>query len=139
MRLLMGRKQYLGGNRFRNLGHRVKVSCQESLLGCKQAHSMIRGTSIRRPTLAACLISDTACHFSCKHWFFAAYCSVSRSIAKNVLALERHCGRQGPQKEKKRMKSRLATYMNLGGRILVSTVLAVIGTAAAGAQTAPAV
>ena len=37
------------------------------------------------------------------------------------------------------MKSRLATYMNLGGRILVSTLLAVIVTAAAGAQSAPAV
>ena len=43
------------------------------------------------------------------------------------------------------MKSRLATSirpsflrMNLGGRILVSTLLAVIVTAAAGAQTAPA-
>ena len=28
---------------------------------------------IGRPTLTACLISDTACHFSCKHRFFAAY------------------------------------------------------------------
>jgi hypothetical protein len=44
------------------------------------------------------------------------------------------------------MKSRLATsircsslYMNLGMRILVSTLLAVIVTAAAGAQSAPAV
>src|SRR6202790_2274310 len=44
------------------------------------------------------------------------------------------------------MKSRLATsircsflYMNLGGRILVSTLLAVIVTAAAWAQSAPAV
>jgi ketosteroid isomerase-like protein len=44
------------------------------------------------------------------------------------------------------MKSRLATStrcsslcMNLGGRILVSTLLAVIVTAAAGAQSAPAV
>jgi len=37
------------------------------------------------------------------------------------------------------MKSRLATYMNLGGRILASTLLAVIVTAAAGAQSAPAV
>jgi hypothetical protein len=37
------------------------------------------------------------------------------------------------------MKSRLATYMNLGGRILVSTLLAVIVTAAAGTQSAPAV
>ena len=37
------------------------------------------------------------------------------------------------------MKSRLATYMNLGGRILVSTLLAVIVTVAAGAQSAPAV
>jgi hypothetical protein len=37
------------------------------------------------------------------------------------------------------MKSRLATYMNLGGRILVSTLLAVIVTATAGAQSAPAV
>ena len=37
------------------------------------------------------------------------------------------------------MKLRLATYMNLGGRILVSTVLAVIVTATAGAQSAPAV
>src|ERR1700693_2390374 len=44
------------------------------------------------------------------------------------------------------MKSRLATsirssflYMNLGRRILVSTLLAVIVTAAAGAQSAPAV
>ena len=44
------------------------------------------------------------------------------------------------------MKSRPATsircsfpYMNLGGRILVSTLLAVIVTAAAGAQSAPAV
>ncbi len=30
----------------RNLGRRVKVSCQESPQGCRQAHSMIRGTSI---------------------------------------------------------------------------------------------
>jgi ketosteroid isomerase-like protein len=52
----------------------------------------------------------------------------------------------GPQAEKKRMKSRLATsirssflYMNLRGRILVSTLLAVIVTVAAGAQSAPAV
>ena len=37
------------------------------------------------------------------------------------------------------MKSRLATYMNLGARILVSTLLAVILTAAAGAQSAPAI
>ena len=37
------------------------------------------------------------------------------------------------------MKSRLATCMNLGRRILVSTLLAVIVTAAAGAQSAPAV
>jgi hypothetical protein len=37
------------------------------------------------------------------------------------------------------MKSRLATYMNLGRRILVSTLLAVIVTAAAWAQGAPAV
>src|SRR6185369_8227476 len=44
------------------------------------------------------------------------------------------------------MKSRLATStrssflcMNLGGRILVSTLMAVIVSAAAGAQTAPAV
>src|ERR1041385_8078183 len=53
----------------------------------------------------------------------------------------------GPyREEKKRMKSRLATStrcsflcMNLGGRILVSTLLAVIVTAAAAAQSAPAV
>jgi hypothetical protein len=51
-----------------------------------------------------------------------------------------------PTEEKKRMKSRLATsifysfiYMNLGRRILVSTLLAVIVTAAAWAQSAPAV
>ena len=37
------------------------------------------------------------------------------------------------------MKSRLATYMNLGRRILVSTLLAVIVTAAAGTQSALAV
>src|SRR5580692_12199265 len=37
------------------------------------------------------------------------------------------------------MKSRLATYMNLGRRILVSTLLAVIVTTTAGAQSAPAV
>jgi hypothetical protein len=44
------------------------------------------------------------------------------------------------------MKSRLATsirrgflYMSLGGRVLVSTLLAVIVTVAAGAQSAPAV
>jgi ketosteroid isomerase-like protein len=37
------------------------------------------------------------------------------------------------------MKSRLATYMNLGARILASSLLAVIVTAAAGAQSAPAV
>ena len=37
------------------------------------------------------------------------------------------------------MKSRLATYMSMGERILVSTVLAVIITATAGAQSAPAV
>ena len=37
------------------------------------------------------------------------------------------------------MKSRLATYMNLGRRILVSTLLAVIVTAAAGMQSASAV
>src|SRR5205085_9959799 len=28
---------------------------------------------LQRPTLTACLISDTAYHFSRKHWFFAAY------------------------------------------------------------------
>src|SRR5712671_7514628 len=92
MRLLMRRKQYLGGNRFRNLGHRVRVSCQESLLGCKQAHSMIRGTSIWRPTLTACLISDTACHFSCKHWFFAAYCPVSSRVETCIRRYEQHRG-----------------------------------------------
>jgi ketosteroid isomerase-like protein len=50
------------------------------------------------------------------------------------------------QEEKQRMKSRLANsirrsflYMNLGRRILASTLLAVIVTAAAGAQNAPAV
>jgi hypothetical protein len=37
------------------------------------------------------------------------------------------------------MKSRLATYMNLGRRILVFTLLAVIVTAAAGMQSAPAI
>jgi hypothetical protein len=37
------------------------------------------------------------------------------------------------------MKSRLVTYMNLGGRILASTVLAVIVTATAQAQSAPAI
>ena len=37
------------------------------------------------------------------------------------------------------MKSRLATYTNLGRRILASTVLAVIVTAEAGAQSASAV
>ena len=37
------------------------------------------------------------------------------------------------------MKSRLTTYMNLGGRILVCTLLAVIVTAAGGAQSARAV
>jgi hypothetical protein len=37
------------------------------------------------------------------------------------------------------MKSRLTTYMNLGGRILVSTLLAAIVTAALGTQSAPAV
>ena len=37
------------------------------------------------------------------------------------------------------MKSRLATYTNPGGRILVSTLLAVIVAATAGAQSAPAV
>ena len=37
------------------------------------------------------------------------------------------------------MKSRLATYLNLGRRILVSTLLAVIVAATAGAQSAPAV
>ena len=37
------------------------------------------------------------------------------------------------------MTSTLATYMNLRGRMLVSTVLAVIATATAGAQSAPAV
>jgi hypothetical protein len=53
---------------------------------------------------------------------------------------------QGLQEEKKRMKSRLATSircsflrMNPRGRILVSTLLVVIVTAAAGAQTAPAI
>src|SRR6202158_1105642 len=52
----------------------------------------------------------------------------------------------GPTRGKKRMKSRLATsirssflYMNLRGRIPVSTLLAVIVTAAAWAQSAPAV
>src|SRR5215467_5485589 len=38
--------------------------------------------NLRRATLTACLISDTACHFSCGHWFFAAYCPVSRSITR---------------------------------------------------------
>ena len=37
------------------------------------------------------------------------------------------------------MKSRLTTYINLGGRILASMVLAVIVTATAEAQSAPAV
>ena len=37
------------------------------------------------------------------------------------------------------MKSRLANYMNLGGRILVSTAMAVIVTATAGGQSAPAI
>jgi len=37
------------------------------------------------------------------------------------------------------MQSRFATYTNMGGRILVSTVLAAIITATAGAQTAPVV
>ena len=37
------------------------------------------------------------------------------------------------------MKSRLATYMNLGRRILVFTLLAVIVTVAAGMQSAPAI
>ena len=37
------------------------------------------------------------------------------------------------------MKSRLATYMNMGGRTLASTVLAVIVTATAWAQSAPVV
>jgi hypothetical protein len=52
---------------------------------------------------------------------------------------------QSLQEEKKRMKSRLATsvrgsflHMNLGGRTLASTLVAVIVTAAAGAQSAPA-
>src|SRR5205807_3369100 len=56
------------------------------------------------------------------------------------------CGRQGLQEETKRMKSRLATSirssflcMNLRGRIPVSTLLVVIVTAAAWAQSAPAV
>src|SRR5258707_12610224 len=50
----------------------------------------------------------------------------------------------GVQEEKKRMKSRLATsirssflYMNLRGRIPVSTLLAAIVMAAAWARTAP--
>jgi ketosteroid isomerase-like protein len=64
---------------------------------------------------------------------------LSRSIAKNVLPLGRRCGRQGLQEEKKRMKSRSATYVNPGGRILVSALLAVIVMAAAGAQSSPAV
>ena len=61
-------------------------------------------------------------------------CSVSRSIAKNV-GVAMSCGRQGLQEEKKRMKSRLATSIsssflrkNLGDRILVSTLVAVIVT-----------
>ena len=37
------------------------------------------------------------------------------------------------------MKSRLATYMNRGGRMLVSALLAVIVTTTAGAQNAPTV
>ena len=37
------------------------------------------------------------------------------------------------------MKSRWATYMNLGARILVSTVLAAIVTVTAGGESAPAV
>ena len=37
------------------------------------------------------------------------------------------------------MKSRLASSMNLGGRTLVSTLLAAIVLAGAGAQSAPAV
>jgi hypothetical protein len=51
-----------------------------------------------------------------------------------------------PQDEKKRMKPRLAIsiccsflHMSGGGRILVSTLLALIVTAAAGAQSAPAI
>ena len=48
-------------------------------------------------------------------------------------------GRRGLQEEKRRVKSRLATYMNLARRILASTLLAVTVTAAAGAQSAPTV
>ena len=33
----------------------------------------ITGFAKRGPTLTACLISYTACHFSCEHGFFAAY------------------------------------------------------------------
>src|SRR5690242_14858636 len=39
---------------------------------------------LRRRTLTACLISDTAYHFSCKHRSFAAYCPVSRRVAKHA-------------------------------------------------------
>jgi hypothetical protein len=69
---------------------------------------------------------------------------VSRSIAQNVLAVGMTRWPTGLQE--KRMKSRFATSirhgfprMNLGGRILVTTLLAVIATAAARTQSAPAI
>jgi ketosteroid isomerase-like protein len=61
---------------------------------------------------------------------------LKKLVLRDILFSEQErCGRQGIQEEKKRMKSRLATYMNLWG----STFLAVVLVAAAGAQSAPAV
>jgi hypothetical protein len=76
----------------------------------------------------------------------ASAVSARCGIAKNILALGCRRGRQGLQEEKNGMKIEMATsilysfpYMNLTGRIPASTLLAVIATAAAWAQSAPAV
>src|SRR4029077_10107836 len=75
----------------------------------------------------------------------ASTVSARCAIAKNVSARDT-LWPTGPTRGKKGMKSRLATSirssflnMNLRARILVSTLLAVIVTVAAGAQSAPAV
>src|SRR5215467_8307365 len=53
MRLLMRRKQYLVGNRFRNLGHRVKVSCQESRLFVEAGLRLPKPPQLRNTHLEA--------------------------------------------------------------------------------------
>src|SRR5262249_41847634 len=46
--------------------------------------------NLRRPTLTACLTSDAAYHFSCKHWFFAPYFPVSGRVETCIRRYEQH-------------------------------------------------